>query len=360
MKLLRFLLLPITLVYVGITMLRNLFYDVGIFGSSRYQLAVIGIGNLSLGGTGKSPHVEYLLRFLADKFQTATLSRGYGRKTSGYLEVGANSTFIEVGDEPRMLKNKFPNASVVVDANRRRGIKKIMEKHQETQVILLDDAFQHRAVQPGMNILLTDYSKLYIDDLVVPTGSLREIARGALRADMIIVTKCPSIFSPVDARGIRKRLKVRPYQSVYFSYFKYGKLKTVYAKKDKEKKKEIPEFKKSTNVLLFTGIAKSANLVYHLKDQVNQVQHIRFGDHHTFQINDIQRIIKEFEALKGGDKFILTTEKDAMRLQMPGIVELLGNLPIYYIPIQVEFHGKDKVEFEEQIMNYVKRYSKAD
>lgn len=344
------------MLYAGVIMLRNFLYDIGVFSSKGHEVPVIGVGNLSLGGTGKSPHVAYLLDLLLKQYKPASLSRGYGRNSTGFLEVKKESSFMEVGDEPKMLKTLQPYCLVAVDANRRRGIKKMLDLYPETNAIVLDDAFQHRAVQPGMNILLTDYSKLYIDDMILPTGSLREPARGASRADMIIVTKCPNIFSPVDARGIRKRLHIKPYQSVYFSYFKYGELKPVYHNEEKES----PKLKRTSNVLLFTGIAKPANLLYHIKDSVNHVSHVRFGDHHTFNINDIQRIIREFEGLKGTDKIILTTQKDAMRLHMPGITEILGDFPVYYIPVKVEFHGKDKEDFEEQIINYVRRYSKID
>ena len=205
MKLLRFFLFPLSLIYAAVVLTRNFFYDIGIFSGKSYSIALIGVGNLSMGGTGKSPHVEYLIDFLGKKIKVASLSRGYGRKTSGFIEVKESSTFIEVGDEPRAFKSKFKKGIIAVDANRRRGIDKLLDIYPEIKCIILDDSYQHRAVIPGMNILLTDYSKLYIDDFILPTGNLREPKIGSNRADIIIVSKCPTIFSPIDARGIRKK-----------------------------------------------------------------------------------------------------------------------------------------------------------
>ena len=351
MRVLRFILLPVSLLYAAGTLIRNFLYDVGIFSSRSYPFPLINVGNLAAGGTGKSPHVEYLLRILSTEYHFTTLSRGYGRKNSGFEEVQTTSTFVECGDEPVMIKSNFPKVHIFVDGNRRRGIREIQKKYPETQGIILDDAFQHRSVTPGLNILLTDYSRLYIQDFVLPTGYLREPKRGASRADIVVVTKCPDIFSPVDARAIRKRLRVKPYQSVYFSYIKYSELEPVYS--------TTPPFQGKLNnqlsVLLFTGIAKPGNLYYKIKNSVKEVQHLRFSDHHAFGISDINRITSGFESLKGDRKIILTTEKDSIRMQLPGIREILESYPIYYLPIEVAFHGKDQQDFKERIINYVER-----
>ncbi len=351
MKVVRFLLYPFALLYGGIMMVRNFLFDSGILPSKLHEIPTISVGNLSMGGTGKSPHVEYLIRLLQRRSDIVTLSRGYGRKTSGFIEVTEKHSFLEVGDEPKVFKNNFPSLGVFVDAQRNRGIEKILSLYKETKCVILDDAFQHRSLQPGMSILLTDYSKLYIKDLMLPTGNLREPKWGAHRADIIVVTKCPSIFSPVDARAIRKQLSVKPYQKVYFSYLSYGNIQKVFKNPDLKNIK----LEKDSNVLLFTGIAKPSSLEYYLKDEVDSIKHLRFGDHHNFMINDIQKILSEYEKLKGSNKLILTTEKDAVRLQSPGIKELLSDMPIYYIPVQVQFHGKDKEEFDEQIIEYVTR-----
>ena len=351
MKIIRFILYPIAFLYGGLMTLRNFFYDIGFFSSKIHDFPVISVGNLSMGGTGKSPHVEYIIRLLKRKSKIATLSRGYGRNTTGFLEVSRNHSFLDVGDEPKVFKDNYPYLNVFVDANRNRGIRTIREKYPETKCVIMDDAFQHRTIKPGLSILLTDYSKLYIKDLMLPTGGLREPHWGAQRADIIVVTKCPPIFSPVDARAIRKQLKAKPYQKVYFSYLSYNNIKPVYKN---EHPKSI-KLGKESDILLFTGIAKPSILEYHLKDKVNSIRHLRFGDHHNFMINDIQKIVKEFEQLKGKNKIILTTEKDSVRLQSSGIKEILGGKPIYFIPVQVQFHGKDKDEFDEQILEYVAR-----
>ncbi len=351
MKIVRFFLYPFALIYGGVMTIRNFLFDTGVLPSELHSLPIIAVGNLSMGGTGKSPHVEYLIRLLKRRAKIATLSRGYGRKTSGFIEVAPTHSFLEVGDEPKVFKKNYSYLNVFVDANRNRGIRKIQELYPETKCVILDDAFQHRSVKPGLSVLLTDYSKLYIKDMMLPTGGLREPQWGAQRADIIVVTKCPSIFSPVDARAIRKQLKTKPYQKVYFSYLSYGNVKPVY---ENEHPKNI-KLSKNQNIALFTGIAKPSILEYHLKDEVNEIKHLRFGDHHNFMINDIQKILKEFDQLKGDKKIILTTEKDAVRLKSAGIKELLGDKPIYYIPVQVQFHGKDKEEFDEQIIEYVTR-----
>lgn len=350
MKAFRLILFPFSILYGIGLFFRNLLFDIGILPSKAFPIAVINVGNLAAGGTGKSPHTEYLMRLLGKSFKLSTLSRGYGRKTSGFLEVKKESTFFEVGDEPRMFKNNFKDIPVFVDTNRVRGIEKIRSLDKEVECVLLDDAYQHRYVTPGLNILLTEYSRLYTHDYLLPVGYLRESKSGAKRADIIIVTKCPTIFSPVDARAIRKGLKTKPYQKVYFSYFKYGQLKPLYKKNDAS-----PILNKKLNLVLATGIAKPASLLFSLKDRVNNIEHLKFPDHHIFTITDVNKIAQAYKDMAGENKIILTTEKDAMRFYVSGIEEVLGELPIFYLPVEVEFHGKDKEEFDENIITYVKR-----
>tara|TARA_B100000508_G_scaffold140676_1_gene142791 strand:- start:13979 stop:15010 length:1032 start_codon:yes stop_codon:yes gene_type:complete len=339
--------------YGMVVLIRNFLFDMGILPVKSFPYPVINVGNLAAGGTGKSPHVEYLVKLIQSKFEVATLSRGYGRKTSGFVEVNENSTFFDVGDEPRMFYSKYPNVKVAVDANRKRGIERLKELYPKIKCIILDDAFQHRSVSAGLNILLTEYSRLYINDLLLPSGYLREPQLGAKRADFIIVTKCPSIFSPVDARAIRTKLNLKEYQTVYFSYFKYRNLVHVYDKQ----KEDVPEMNQKLNVILLTGIARAKNMYFAIKDKVKSIEHLNFPDHHVFTMSDINRVTKAYRDLKADNKIILTTEKDAMRLLVPGIEEELGGLPIYYVPVEVEFHGNDKKEFDENILTYVKRYT---
>lgn len=353
MKAIRLLLYPFALIYGTGVWLRNLMFDLGIIGTKSFPIAVINVGNLVAGGTGKSPHVEYLVKLISEKYKVATLSRGYGRKTSGFKEVAGDSTFFEVGDEPRMFRHKFgSDVTVNVDANRKRGIAQIMSKNAELQCIIMDDAYQHRYVTPGMNILLTDYARLYINDFLLPTGYLREPASGSKRADVIVVTKCPPIFSPVDARAIRKSLKVKPYQKVFFSYLKSGKLKPVYQNTEVALTEKLTS---KMSVVLVTGIAKPANMLFETKEKVNEVVHLKFPDHHVFTMSDINKMVQSYQKLKSENKIILTTEKDAMRLHVDGIKEQLKDIPLFYIPVEVAFHGKDIEDFNETIITYVER-----
>jgi tetraacyldisaccharide 4'-kinase len=331
---------------------RNFLFDTGIFTSQRFDFPVIGVGNLTLGGTGKSPHVEYLTELLCPHFQIAMLSRGYGRRSTGYREVKPTMTYLEAGDEPLMIKLKYPQLFVAVDGDRVRGIRRLKAEHPELRCVLLDDAFQHRGVLPGLNIMLTDYSNLYYKDFVVPTGRLREFRSGAGRADIIVVTKCPTPFSPVDARAIKNRMGVKPYQHVFFSTMEYSALQSVYAQTSPPDPKLLNS---DVSVLLFTGIARSQTLYYYVKNQVQRIQHLRYADHHIYSISDGARIKSTFESMPGQYKIILTTEKDAIRLRLPGLAEQLSSLPIYFIPIKVIMHNREGDNFDELIMDYVRR-----
>jgi len=222
MPLLRILFYPLSLLYGTIMLCRNKLYDVGFFSSSAFNIPIISVGNLSMGGTGKTPHIEYLIRLLKPEFYIATLSRGYGRKTKDFLLADTQSTVNDIGDEPLQFKNKFPKMPVAVDEKRLRGVKRILELFPSIQSILLDDAFQHRPVKSGLSIVLTDFNKLYIDDHVVPSGTLREFPMGIKRADIIIITKCPHIPLPIERKGIVDKLKLLPHQKIFFTTICYG------------------------------------------------------------------------------------------------------------------------------------------
>lgn len=348
-KLLSILLYPVSILYGIVTYIRNKFYDFEILKSVEFTLPVIAVGNLNVGGVGKTPHVEYLIRLLSD-YKLATLSRGYKRTTKGFIKADSNSSIADIGDEPLQYQSKFNDIIVAVDEKRVHGIQTIKKLSPETKIIILDDAFQHRAVKPGINILVTDYSKLYIDDYMLPSGSLREWCIGSSRADIIIVSKTPDILSPLDRRRIKEELNPKPYQEVFFSYTKYGNL--------------IPfttnalslDFQTQANcsVLLITGIAKPEPLYYHLKDQFNTIQHLEYPDHHNFSSQDIEQIKLSYSNLFGNNKLIITTEKDIMRLSLPEIKEQLDELPLFYLPIEVCFHGNDKDGFDNKILKYVK------
>lgn len=356
MKFLRLLAFPFAVLYGLIARLRNKLFDLGILPATEHNdIALIGVGNMNVGGTGKTPHVEYIVRQLLSKYSIATLSRGYGRSTSGFRLASAESTTYDVGDEPKQFRHRFPaQVPVAVDGNRNRGIKKLRQEFAALEVIVLDDVFQHRRVKPGLNILLTDYSSLYYTDQMLPTGNLREPASGAKRADIIIVTKTPPMFSPLERKRIIKDLRPQPYQRVYFSYIRYGDFVPFGNKPGTGFLNKDYYFERNYSIVLLTGIANSHSLEYYLKDKVKQLTPFRFKDHHEFTQVDIMRLREIFENIAGENKIILTTEKDAMRLDKPGLKEVLDGLPLFYIPIEVAFHDKDAEEFDKQLLDYVR------
>lgn len=338
---------PFSLVYGLIMQVRNLMFDLKILPSEKFPLPVISVGNLSYGGTGKTPHVEYLLRLLLPQFKSATLSRGYGRKGNDFRLAEKGSTVIDIGDEPMQFFRKFEHVRVAVDGKRRRGIKRLLNRFPLLDAILLDDAFQHRYVKPGLSILLTDYHRLYSEDFVLPSGTLREFRSNARRADIIVVTKTPRIFSPITRRRILEGLSPAKHQRVYFSYINYlpplpcpGSSMTF-----------LPQ--KITNIFLFTGIANDYPLKEHLERHCSEIIVRKFPDHHDYAIRDIEDIIKGFNNLPTQKKILVTTEKDLMRLNKPEFNTKLKDLPLFYIPIEIEFHGQDKAMFDQEILNYV-------
>ncbi|MBL4651896.1 MAG: tetraacyldisaccharide 4'-kinase [Flavobacteriales bacterium] len=355
MKIIRVLLLPISILYGCITWLRNLLFDIGILNEKRFKIPVISIGNLKAGGTGKTPHIEYLVELLKNDYTIATLSRGYGRITSGYRLATLEASAKEIGDEPRQLIQKFKDKiTVAVDENRVRGIKQLIKQKSDLQVVLLDDAFQHRQVKPGINILLTPYQKLYINDQMLPTGYLREWPSGSRRADVIIVTKTPPAFSALERRIITEDLNPKPYQKILFSYYEYGNL-TSMRKMDSMVSSEYYYERKYSAVLL-TGIANSSNLYYYLKNKLESVVPIEFADHHQYSVNDIKKVKEVFDTIASEKKIIITTEKDVMRLSHKELAESIKGLPIFYLPIQVKFHGEDGDIFNKQVLRHVRDY----
>ncbi len=347
MKIISFFLYPIALLYGMINFLRNKCYDWGILRKTSFNFPVISVGNLSMGGSGKTPHVEYLVRLLKNNFKLATLSRGYGRNTRGFLIASAKSHSKEIGDEPVQFKQKFPDLLVAVDEKRVHGIRQLKNKHPEIEVVVLDDAFQHRALKPGLNILLTDFHNLYPEDYPFPTGQLREFRNGSKRADIIIVTKTPSILSPITVRRIQGLIKPKPYQKLYFSYIKYGLITLMPG----SKAPEVPD--KYNTVLMFAGIANIYPLEEHVRLLTNHLEILQFGDHHDYTLKDLEKIREKFETIYTRNKIIITTEKDAMRLSLPEIPEFISDLPIYYIPIEIKIHRDYRKDFNDQIINYV-------
>lgn len=351
MKIIRILLFPISIIYGLITKIRNILFDWKILSSKKFPIPIISVGNLSVGGTGKTPHVDYLVRLLKNKMQIATLSRGYGRSTKGFLIAKPDSTDKEIGDEPLLFAKKHPNIIVAVDGKRVRGIKKLLKTYPELKVIILDDAFQHRYVKPGLNILLTDYFRLYSSDYLMPTGQLREYRSGAKRADIIVVTKTPKVFSPLDKRYILNKIKPRPHQSIYFSYISYGKFEPLY---------ESPSILANpdpSKILLFTGISNPVPIEEYLKRHCNELISIRFKDHYQYNTEDLKKIRIKFEAIYSANKIIVTTQKDRMRLLTQELKDIFIDLPVYYVPIEVEFHKnenhQDSRDFDKEITHFL-------
>jgi tetraacyldisaccharide 4'-kinase len=328
----RKLLFPFSVLYHGVTEVRNRLYDAGILNSQTYHLPVIAVGNLNMGGTGKSPMIEYLLKFLGENLKVATLSRGYKRKSKGFHLVELSDSVAQAGDEPLQFKNKYPETFVAVNANRREGITELYQFSPD--VILLDDAFQHRKVKAGLYILLTSYGDLYTDDLILPAGNLRESSTGARRADIIVVTKCPEDLKEAEMEEIRKKLKPSVKQEVYFTSIKYSE--KIYSRSKALNLKD----QKSANFELVTGIANPMPLVNYLKKKNISLTHHKFPDHHNFS----EKEIRELQAMPG----ILTTEKDYMRLKDEFSADKL-----YYLPIEVEFLNGTSDKFRNKLLNFI-------
>lgn len=351
---------PIAFLYgVGVAF-RNKLFDCGMLRSKSFDVPVICIGNIAVGGTGKTPHTEYLIKLLHTELQVAVLSRGYKRRTKGYVLSTAESNVHTIGDEPYQIKSKFPHIRVAVDENRCHGIKQLcLLKEPAVDVVLLDDAFQHRYVKAELNILLTDYHRLFCDDALLPAGRLRESAEGKNRAQIIIVTKCPKNLKPIEHNIISKRLQLFPYQRLYFSTFRYGNLQAVFPQ-EKTISGEIQERKLSSlradeQVLLITGIASPTTIVEKLNAYTSNIDLLSFNDHHNFNQQDMQLIKERFNKLKGQRKVIITTEKDATRLvHHPALDEGLKQ-HIYALPIEVEILQNQQDNFNQHIIGYVRK-----
>lgn len=347
---------PFTFLYGIAIGVRNKFFDWKLFASEEFDIPVISVGNLTVGGTGKTPHTEYLIGLLQDKHRVALLSRGYKRKTSGYRLATSNCGAKEIGDEPFQVKQKFPGIHVAVDGNRRRGIHHLCEDKvsNDVEVILLDDAFQHRYVVPGINILLTDYNRPIYEDALMPMGMLREPMASIYRAHVVIVTKCPTDIKPIDFRIVAKNLELRPYQRLFFTRFVYGDL---HAFTSPKRKKPLSTITADTHILLVTGIASATPMVEKLREHTEHIVHMEYGDHHSFTSAELQAISKQFSDMDIPDKLIITTEKDAARLGGLSLDDTIkGNL--YVLPIEVLFLQEQGETFNKYIIDYVNKNSR--
>ena len=341
---------PLSWLYGACTEARNLMFDLGILHSRGFPIPIINVGNITVGGTGKTPHVEYLVGMLSKRYKVAVLSRGYKRKSHGFLLATPSSTPAEIGDEPWQIMHKFPGIHVAVDSNRCRGIRNLMQnpRSNDVEVILLDDAFQHRHVRPGLNILLTDYHRLLTDDYLLPAGRLRESACGRYRADVIVVTKCPRNLSPMEYRMIQEELKPKPYQKLFFSSLTYSKqIQGVFTPRSLSFSSL-----RNTHVLLVTGIGCPQQMERDIRPHVCSMKTLPYPDHHNFSNEDITDIQAAIHSMPQ-PRIILTTEKDAVRLRAMDAAAGLLQEELYFLPIEIGFMRNATNTFNDKINRYV-------
>ena len=343
----RYLLFPFAFFYGIIVWFRNWLFDKNILKSSSFNFPVICVGNLAVGGTGKTPMVESLIEMLQGKYKTATLSRGYKRKTKGFAIADEKTTAIDIGDEPMQFHQKFPAVTVAVGEERLVAIPQILHQRPETEVIILDDAFQHRAVRAGLNILLTDYKNLYTRDIMMPAGDLRDVKLSRKRADIIIITKCKPELGIEERDAIIEEISPLPHQQVLFTEIVYDQPYHLFHK-------QKVNIGSSTNVLLVCGIANPKPMMEFLTAHVRTYDMMRYPDHHIFTIDDLKEMRKHFEKLSSSNSIILTTEKDAVRLEK--FIHELSGYPLYVLPIKHRFLFNEGSTFESLVEGFIKTY----
>ncbi len=343
-------LLPFSWLYGLIVYIRNKFFDWGILKHEEFDIPIICIGNITVGGTGKTPHTEYLINILKSEYRVGVLSRGYKRKSNGFVLADSKSTSLDLGDESFQIKNKFPDIIVAVDANRRRGIKRLLALDNPPEVILLDDAFQHRYVKPSYTIILSDFNRPVYEDTLLPAGRLREPFSALGNANMIIVTKCPNDLQPIDYRIISYDINAFPFQELYFTRFKYQLLQPLFKNEVGEKPLS---YLKDKNILLVTGIASPKMILKKLSKYTKEISTIKYSDHYNFKSKDIKYISNKFRDIASENKLILVTEKDATRLIGREDIDEDIKKSIYYLPIEVSFLDKEE-DFREKIYKHIK------
>lgn len=347
-------LLPLSWLYGLGVWIRSLLFKIGILKSRAFDIPIISVGNITVGGSGKTPHVEYLVKLLKEDMKVAVLSRGYKRKSRGYVLADAQTPMPRIGDEPYQMKEKFTDVYVAVDRKRTRGICRLMEDKDtgDVDVILLDDAFQHRYVKPGINILLVDYHRLIIYDKLLPAGCLREPQKGKERADIVIVTKCPKDLRPMEYRVLTKAMQLYPYQSLYFTSLEYSPMRQLFG----EKERDVDSLKTGEQVLLLTGIASPKQLLHDLQIHTCNIQQMFYADHHQFTAKDVRHINQHFAAIPQ-PKLIITTEKDAARLKYTKGLSDEVKQHLFVLPVHIRFmHGQE--EFNNKIISYVQKNSR--
>ncbi|MFN8256715.1 MAG: tetraacyldisaccharide 4'-kinase [Bacteroidales bacterium] len=347
----RFLLYPFSLVYGFVVKFRNILFDLNILKSVQFNIPVILVGNITVGGTGKTPHVEYLVKLLKDHYKTGVLSRGYKRKTKGIVHASTISNSDEIGDEPTQIKNKFPDIDVVVNAGRVEGIKYMISA--KTELVILDDAYQHRYVKPGLSILLIDYNRQIDKSHLLPYGDLRESKDNTKRADIIIITKTPELITPAEKRVVAEGVRLYPYQKLFFTSLRYGNLCAVFPGKEDL----LLDFMKNHelfSILVVTGIAYSQPFIKYLEKYSENIVHLKFGDHSSYTASRLNKIKKEFMMIKNDKRIIITTEKDAVKLrEVKNMPKIIAD-SLFYIPIEV-FFLENEQDFINKIISYVKK-----
>jgi tetraacyldisaccharide 4'-kinase len=347
LKSFRVLLLPFAIVFWLVIFVRNWMYRKNILKSTSFGLPLICVGNLSVGGTGKSPMVEYLVRHLKGRFRVATLSRGYKRKTKGYALAGNDTTAIDIGDEPMQFHLKFPDVPVAVGEERIVAIPQLLHDRPGTQAIILDDAFQHRAINAGLNILLTECSNLFTRDFFLPTGDLRDLRSSYKRAQLIVVTKCQPDMKQEERMAITREIDPLPHQKLFFTAISYG---TPYHLT----KHDFRFVDEQTEVLLVTGIANPRPLKNYLEERIHTYYMMHYKDHHIFSIDDWKDINKRFDSIQSEKKVIMTTEKDAMRLLK--FRQEIDTMPFYVVPIEHKFLFHQETEFNDAVIQFIQHF----
>ncbi len=351
-------LLPLSWLYGLEVKLRNTMFDIGLLKSHAFHVPVISVGNITVGGTGKTPHTEYLIELLKKHFNVAVLSRGYKRKTHGFVLATADSTTRDIGDEPWQIKQKYPEVTVAVDPKRVRGINRLTEQNSSLDVVLLDDAFQHRYVKPGVNILLVDYHRLIIYDKLLPAGRLREPLKGKDRADIVIITKCPNELKPMEFRVISRAMELYPYQRLYFTTLKYEAPYPIFPAEATASVNSVEEALKGQNVLLLTGIASPRQMQEDLQPLAASLKQLSFPDHHDFSPKDVERINQQLADMPQ-PRCIITTEKDAARLQVTNGLSQEVRKSIMALPIRIRFMQPEQEDlFNQSIIGYVRKNSR--
>ena len=346
-RLAQLLLTPFSLLYgLGVS-LHHFFYRSGILKAAKFDIPTIVVGNLSVGGAGKTPHIEYLIRLLKDYINVSTLSRGYKRKTKGFHLVHPRMNAEQAGDEPLQFKRKYPEIAVAVSESRTLAIPEMLSYHPDLQVVLLDDAYQHLAIDPGLNILLTEFAAPFTRDYLLPAGRLREWRTGYERADVVVVSKCPKEITTSEKEALIQELAPLSHQKVFFSYYEYG-----YPYYILNPKQRI-QLDEGLDALLVCAIAKTDYLMDYLENSVHFAHTMVYEDHHYFSNVDLENIKKTFDQLESKRKLIITTEKDAMRLEMHRSFLIKHQLPIFVLPAEVKFHFDEGIQFDDAIKNFL-------